>query len=371
MIATNISKFTCSVYRFVSPLVPETLKKCSIDEYFLQPAKALVSVDKKRFLLSGSGYMENIMDTYHFSCGPEKEVAVFEQMVKDLSLDQEGRGSLYVEPAVIIDNSDNNINSFSNMSSVVENVDTKLMGIYCIIQRGRGDIIAKKAIDAGASVPSIYYGVGGGIRDRMGLVRITIPAEKEMINIIVAEHDCAGMMNILIDAGNLDRPGMGFIFNYPINRAATDTKTHIGRSRSAASIGQIVKAIDEINGNTEWRRRVINPVLTMKERSFLNDLDNITLICDDTKAKEMLDIAMCAGATGATLSKCRRSVLSKESPNQNKKSVEMADMVISTSQKPEIIKSLVNGGFFSKDINGTIMIRKSTLAFSYTDNGKS
>mgnify|MGYP001159359261 FL=1 len=370
MIVRNISKFTCSVYRFVSPLVAETLKRCSIDEYFLQPAKALVSVDRRRFLLSGGGYMENIMDTYHFSCETEREVSVFEQIVKNLSLDQEGRGSIYVEPAIIVDNSDNIAENLGNCVLDVGNVATKLTGIYCIIQRGRGDIIAKTAIDTGTSVPAIYYGVGGGIRDRMGLIRITIPAEKEMANIIVTEHDCAGMMNILIDAGNLDRPGMGFILNYPVTRAVTDTRTYIGRSRSAASIGQIVKAIDGLEGNTEWRKRVINP-LNIKERNFLKNLDNITLICDDTKAKEMLDVAMCAGATGATLSKCRRNVLSKESGTQNKKSVEMADMVISTSQKSDIIQALINAGFFTSDINGTIMIRKSSLAFSYTDNGKS
>lgn len=371
MTARNISKFTCCVYRFVSPLVAETLRKCSIDEYFLQPAKALISIDRRRMLFSGSGYMENIMDTYHFSCETEREVYVFEQIVKDLSLDQEGRGSIYVEPAIIVDNSDNIAENLGNCVLDVGNVATKLTGIYCIIQRGRGDIIAKTAIDTGTSVPAIYYGVGGGIRDRMGLIRITIPAEKEMANIIVTEHDCAGMMNILIDAGNLDRPGMGFIFNYPVTRAVTDTRTYIGRSRSAASIGQIVKAIDGIKGNTEWRKRVINPLMSMKERNFLKDLDNITLICDDTKAKEMLDAAMCAGATGATLSKSRRNCLSSGNSNQNKKSVEMADMVISTSQRSEIIRSLISAGFFSSEINGKIMIRKSTLAFSYADNGKS
>lgn len=370
MNARNVSKFTCSVYRFVSPLVPETLKKCSISEYYLQSAKALVSVEKKRFLLSGSGYMENNMDTYHFVCDPEKEQNVFEQIVKDLSLDQEGRGSVYVEPAVIVDNSDNNADRFNNFSKNIRNVATKFMGIYCIIQRGRGDIIAKTAIGTGTSVPSIYYGIGGGIRDRMGLIRITIPAEKEMVNIIVAEHDCSEMMNILIDAGNLDRPGMGFIFNYPIIRAMTDTKTHIGRSMAAASIGQIVKAIDGLKGNTEWRKGVINPLLNSKKRKFLKNLDYITLICDDTKAKEILDVAMCAGASGATLSKSRRTVLSKENANHNKKSVEMADMVISKDQEQEIIQALINSGFFSNDINGKIMIRKSSLAFSYTDSGK-
>ena len=238
MTAKNISKFTCCVYRFVSPLVTETLRKCSIDEYFLQPAKALISIDRRRMLFSSGGYLENIMDTYHFSCEPERETAVFEQIVRELSLDQEGRGSLYVEPAVIIDSSDDLDTDLDKITRDALNINTNLMGIYCIIQRGRGNIIAKTAIDSGTSVPAIYYGVGGGIRDRMGLIRITIPAEKEMANIIVTEHDCVGMMNLLIDAGNLDRPGMGFIFNYPVTRAVTDTRTYIGKSRSAAKIGR-------------------------------------------------------------------------------------------------------------------------------------
>ncbi|MGI6394256.1 MAG: hypothetical protein ACOX2F_05945 [bacterium] len=370
MRTANISKFTCSVYRFISPLVGEALKKCNIDEYLHQPSRAVISIEKKRLLFSKRQYLENIMDTYHFSCEPEREEEVFNKMVSELSLNLEGRGSLYVEPAIVIDGLESKGKAASQSALTLKNTKTSLMGIYCIIQRGKGNSIAKAAIDAGTSAPSIFYGVGGGIRDRMGLIRITIPTEKEMVNIIVAEHDCPTMMNILVDAGNLSRPGMGFIFSYPVTRAATDTKTHIGRSRAAASVGQIVKAIDELKTNTEWRKRAINPLLSLKERSFLKNLENITLICDDTKAKEMLDKAMCAGATGATLSKSKRNVFSKKIDGHTARSVEMADMVIPSSLKTEIVQSLIDAGFFDEGVNGQIMIRKSPLAFSYIESLK-
>jgi len=298
-------------------------------------------------------------------CPTEREDEVFKYFVDNLALNQEGKGSIYVEPVKIIDSIDIDDLSCEKCDLEIIAKKTDIVGIYCIIQRGRGDIIAKSAIDSGAFVPSIFYGIGGGIRDRMGLIRITIPAEKEMVNIVVSDHDCTGIMNLLIDAGDLDRPGMGFIFSYPVTKAVMDTKSHIGSNKAPASLGQIVRAIDEIKGNTEWRKRVLDPD-TIKHRNFWENMDNLMLVCDDSNARDMLDVAMSAGAMGATISKCRKFASTDEKNSQSRTAIEISDMVIGVDQKKPIITALINAGFFSEKINGKIIIRKSGKAFTYT-----
>ncbi len=59
----------------------------------------------------------------------------------------------------------------------------ELKGITCIVQRGEGDRIAKISLNTGASVPITTHGTGSGVRDKLGLLRITIPPEKELINL--------------------------------------------------------------------------------------------------------------------------------------------------------------------------------------------
>ena len=362
---TNIAKFTCSVYKNVSPKVAEALKECGIDDYIVQRSSSIVSTDK-HWLFNRKGISENILETYHFYVPAEKEREVFDKIVYGADLSQEGRGSIFTEEAVLIEKSENNEN-FDGFDFPFEDTPSNYMGICAITQRGRGLALAKTAIDKGSCVPMISYGIGGGIRDRMGLIRITIPAEKETINIAVANHDAQGMMDLLIEGGHLDRPGMGFIFSYPINLATLDSKTFFGANRAAASMGQIISVIDSIQGGTEWRKRTLNAKNAV-ERVYFTNLENIMLICNDTQSKEMLDAAMSAGASGATISNCRE--MTKTNDGFAKKSMEISDMVIGTAQRKEILTALVKAGFFSDKTDGKIIVKKSGTAFSYTDKKK-
>lgn len=362
---TNIAKFTCSVYKNISPKIVEALKECGIDEYIFQRSSSIVSTDK-HWLFNRKGISENILETYHFYVPAAKEKEVFDKIVYGADLSQEGRGSIFTEPAVLIEKSENNEN-FDGFDFAFENLQANYMGICAITQRGRGLTLAKTAIDKGSSVPMISYGIGGGIRDRMGLIRITIPAEKETINIVVANHDTEGMMDLLIEGGHLDRPGMGFIFSYPVSMAVLDTKTFFGANRAAASMGQIISVIDSIQGSTEWRKRTLNAKNAV-ERTYFTNLENIMLICNDTQSKEMLDAAMSAGASGATISNCREMTKTKD--GFAKKSMEISDMVIGTAQRAKILTALVKAGFFSDKTSGKIIVKKSETAFSYTDKKK-
>lgn len=371
MKATNISKFTCSVYKFVSGKVWDTLKECGIEDCIIQRSRSVIATNKRKGLFDGD-IAELEIETYHFYTAPEEEEKVYSTIINNAGLNQEGRGSIFVEPAILIEK-DGIADNFDKLDLDIPDDPANFTGIYAITQRGRGNDLARTAIGNGTCVPYVFHGKGGGIRDRMGLIRITIPAEKEMLSIVVAEHNGLGMMNLLIDGGQLDRPGMGFIFTYPVKRALMDRKSS-STVKTAASIGQIVAAIDELKASTEWRKRSFVSH-DMTERRYFENMENIMLICDDTQAEDLLQTAMDAGASGATISNCRDFSLkeSKEGDQQSQKSqkaVEISDMVVGISQKRSIIKALLDKGFMGEGINGKIIIKKCIKAFSYTEKKK-
>lgn len=362
MKVTNVSKFTLAVYKFVTPAVLQALEQAGISDYIFQQGKG-VSLSEAHWFF-GNQVVENSLDTFHFICQPEREEQLFNELRQATGINQEGRGSIFVEPALVIESSESDDN-FEVLERRLHMPECQLRGIYAIIQRGRGMNLAKQAINNGSGVPAFYYGKGGGIRDRMGLVRITVPCEKEMINVVVAEHDCQGMMDELIDAGHLNRPGMGFIFSYPVTRADMDTQSYYGASRAAASMGQVVSAIDALQGSTEWRRRTLLGD-SEAERPYLHDLENIMIICNDTKANDLLHIAMGVGAPGATISNCRM-VHRDDLEGVTKRAIEISDMVVGCKVRPTILKALIEAGFFSSDIGGKIIIKRSCEAYTYIE----
>lgn len=93
--------------------------------------------------------------------------------------------------------------------------------ITCIVQRGLADDIVKAAQEAGAQGATIYYARGGGVRERLGILGLAVEVEKEVINIIVATDEVDRIFERMYIAGQLDTPGMGFMYVTPLEKAAT------------------------------------------------------------------------------------------------------------------------------------------------------
>jgi nitrogen regulatory protein PII len=93
--------------------------------------------------------------------------------------------------------------------------------ITCVVQRGAADKIVSAAQEAGAQGATIYYGRGVGIRERLGLLGLAIEAEKELINIIVADDQADRIFEKIYFAGELNVPGMGIMYITKLEKAAT------------------------------------------------------------------------------------------------------------------------------------------------------
>lgn len=93
--------------------------------------------------------------------------------------------------------------------------------ITCIVQSGLGDTIVQAAQDAGAQGATVFYAKGSGVRERLGILGVAVEVEKEVVNIVVSSEQLETVFNNIYLAGQLDTPGMGFMYVTPLEKAAT------------------------------------------------------------------------------------------------------------------------------------------------------
>jgi nitrogen regulatory protein P-II 1 len=93
--------------------------------------------------------------------------------------------------------------------------------ITCIVQRGMGDTIVQAAQEAGAQGATVFYAKGSGVRERLGILGVAVEVEKEVVNIVVSSEQLDTVFNNIYLAGQLDTPGMGFMYVTPLEKAAT------------------------------------------------------------------------------------------------------------------------------------------------------
>ena len=88
--------------------------------------------------------------------------------------------------------------------------------VTCVVQRGRGDTVAKAAMSAGATGATVYFARGMGHRERLGLLGLAIVPEKEVVLIVCHDHESRAILDAVTVAGKLDTPGMGIAYVVPI-----------------------------------------------------------------------------------------------------------------------------------------------------------
>ena len=98
---------------------------------------------------------------------------------------------------------------------------TDLSLVTCVVQKGLADPIVKAAREAGAQGATVYYARGTGVRERLGVLGVAVEADKEVINIAVANDQVDRILEVMYLTGRLDTPGMGFLYVTPLEKAAT------------------------------------------------------------------------------------------------------------------------------------------------------
>lgn len=364
----RISRITAFVNRNISKDILDSLKEVGVIDLYLAAARSLVIEERKGIyaLLPGRDLVDDPLDIISFIVDRKAETLILNLIIEKGQLTLPGRGSVYSEEVNLVMAhelcQENKPIPFTTEKTSFQ----KLTGICCIVQRGQGDIVARVALDTGICVPSVHFGIGTGVRDKLGLLRITIPAEKEVINIATSPYDAEVIMKMMIEVGKLDQPGKGFIYLYPLKQGIINMKVSRGEHRHAASIEQIVAAIDHIRGGAEWRRRTGSGEKTgKKNRNYLTDLADLTLLCDDGTGTDLVRVAMSAGAAGATIARLKHvrpqdSPLSEVSPAR-----EACSMIVSNDQVGDILNALKEAGAFTDNCHGQVQLRQVQKAFTY------
>lgn len=365
-----LSRITVFINRGISNNILNALREIGIVDLHMTTSRAPV-IDEKKGILSILPLRDLVYDPLNiisFIVDPEVDKAVLNLIAKKGPLDLPGRGSVYSEEINLVKAhglcQENKVQPFDTDKALIP--PQRLMGICCIVQRGQGDSVSRIALDTGICVPSIHFGIGTGVRDKMGILRITIPAEKEIIHIATSTYDSEVIMEMMIEEGKLDQPGKGFIYLFPLKRGIVNMKVTRGGRRHAASIEQIVAALDHIKGGAEWRRRSeIAEKKGAKKRVYLKGLLDLTLFCDSGTGEDLVKVAMSAGAPGATIARIKH-VSPPDSPqNEISPAREACSMIVSEAQVSNILKALEEAEAFTDRCHGQVELRKTPKAFTY------
>lgn len=361
-----LSKISLVINKQLSPYVIKALNNVGVNRLYTEAGRTSILKEKKGLtLLIDKINLEFIpIEIISFYIPKKQEEPMLYYLYSELDYKTPGRGTLIsqdilmVEPCVQCPEcTELNIPERQKAMFFRE-----IKGLCCILQRGEEDRIAKASLDMGTSVPITTYGEGSGVRDKLGLLRITISKEKALINLAVSNYDVDPVMELFISEGKLDEPGRGIAFIYDIKQGIIDTKITSGKSGQVASIEQVVYALDAIKGGMGWRKSKFDTE-SYKKRLFLNNLLEINLVCDEGMGTYLATTAMEHGAPGATIS--RTKYLSTVDNDVIPTAREICKMIISANNLPEVVASIDSAGGFSGKAHSFLYTIPVTKAFTY------
>lgn len=359
----------------INIILNKNLAKSVVDDlYALGIHQLFMEVGRSSLLNVNAGFT-NILKRHNLVSYPveilsflideENETAVLGYIAKKYDLRSPGKGTIYSQEIDVLHSHPeySGVQETHFKRKYTENFFHQLVGITCVVQRGEGDKISRISLNYGASVPATTHGEGSGVRDKLGLLRITIPPEKELINLVLSKHDTNPVMELYIEVGKLDEPGRGIAYVYPIKQGIVNTKISRSKTDQAASLEQMVSAIDALKGGMEWRKSSLEREAT-KHRDFLFDLTELNLICEEGKGTELTEAAMSSGAPGATICKIRFNSLD-EDLELRRHIREICKMIVPTAKVQAIAEELSATGCFEDDAKAMLYSLPVDKAFTY------
>lgn len=371
--AQDVVKITAKVNKAVSPGILDALKLGGLQDINIATGRTTVLKEPTGILskLSSDMALDSApADVLSFLIAPELETSVLGLIAEKGRLNEPGRGSVFSEDVSLIKAHNlcqgNRSGKFDAGDALTQE---GLMGICCIVQRDQGDDVARVALDTGTCVPTVTFGEGTGLRDKLGLLRITIPAEKEIINVVASAYDAESVMDMMIEVGKLDQVGKGFIYTYPVKSGVIDKKINYGMARHVASVEQIISAVDGLMGGMAWRRHGGSiqgeASVTEIKRTYLTDLVDLTLTCNEGQAEDLVQVAMDAGAAGATMSKQKHFSLNDQRAEHISPARETSSMIVAEAQIENIMQALEENGAFDNKAHGQVFTRPVPKACTY------
>jgi len=308
----RVSRITCIINHLLMDKVTDYLTKLGVDVYIENGRTVRERIKPRPFGLPGTitKLQSTPVNIFRFSVPRETSKQVVHSIINIAELNIPGRGTIFSQDLMEFSKEPPPINLEvlqSESSNIVEiNLLDELSYVICVLSiPGSSEGLARIALDLGICVPLITSGSGNDIRDQLGLIRITISPEKEIVHIVMPEQDSNSIIRLLAEQAKLDQPGRGFIYQTPIGIGLIDTRMKIGGQNYAASIEQIIAAIDSLKSGTNWRKRLDTDENEKSgNKSFLpQDNCEISIISDEDRIDKLREACLTVGATGATTSR--------------------------------------------------------------------
>ncbi len=374
------SKITCIADVRISERIEAEVDRMGLLETYSERGKQVALKARSAWLpfARRSTMLESPAEVFRFYVPREYERAAMVRLAGAADLFLPGRGSVCAQDVVLM-GEDLHFWEDSNLCSEPPDwvLESRLQTapydmIFCIVQRGRGEELARTILDMGLGVPVISYGEGMGLRDRLGLLRITIPQEKELFRFLVPSNDSDLVVDVAVRTAGLNQAGQGFLSRTPVRALAVNTQMNLDRRRHVASMEQVISTLDQLRGSTDWRR--ISAAARRHHAARPPEhggMVRFSLVCESGTGGPAVQAAMEAGASGATLSRLsRRMKKTLDSPGLEEAALascarECCELIVTRAVALRLEEAVIKSGLFEKPANGFIEIASVQDAVTY------
>jgi hypothetical protein len=359
----NFSTIFCVADVNITELIDEALADLALPEVFVQRAKQMFLVDKRGFL--GLRPVTKLGETralfYRFYVPARFEQGVMRRIVEATDLRIGGRGCIFSRRGVVLRGTPLHFDE-EKLETLCGSGDAAPEEAYalicCTVPRGLGEALSASVLELGVCVPMVFFGSGMGLRDKLGLLRITIPIEKEIIWFLVPRSDTELVEKTLIPRAHLDVPGHGFLYKFYVHAPVVNLRVRQDKRVHAATMEQVIAALDEVRGSSDWRRlsrKTVEASAGGKDKK--SEMRGLFFIGEEEEVEIFRKTAMANGARGATLNHLEMYSYSDTAQEQTKESHfrEFCDIIIPAEIEENIITHIKETGLL--DAERTCMLK--------------
>lgn len=371
MTGAEFSKITCIADAEVAPLVDRVLEDLSIPEVFIQRSRQGALVERTGLfgMRPRTVLEERRSQLYRLYVPRGFEEGVMGRISDFADLTMPGRGSVFCEEVRLFRAEVPGLD-YSRLEELVarggRSAAPRHELLCCIVRRGMAEPLIRTILEMGLAVPTVSFGIGMGLRNKLGLLRITIPVDKEVVYLLVSAHDADLLEGVAVNVARLDRPGQGFIYRTAVRAGAVNLRVRVGTRRYAATMEQVISALDDMRGSSEWRRVSPSHRSPRPAADSPKGLVCLSLTDEEGALGEYVRAAMDAGAGGATLLPLEYRDCGEDAPTRFPSHArETCDLIIESSIVETVLSAIQGRGLLSEGSLGIAELSSVRRAVTY------
>ena len=303
---TDFSCILCVADINITKALDECLSELKLPEVYIQRAKQMSLVDKTGLLglRPATKLEESRALIYRIFIPSEFEKGIANRIIDATDMKMGGRGCILIQRighhrGTPFSYDLEKLKMLCGNKGKLRHEEHCLLS--CIVPRGEANSLTRAILDMGLCVPVVFYGTGVGLRDKLGLMRITVPIEKEIIWFIIPHSEVQLVEKIIIPLARLDVPGRGFLYKFPVFAPVINLRIRHGKRVHAASMEQVITALDEVRGSSDWRRLGTKKTGLGDDKEKILHCKGLFFIGEDEEVETFRRTAIESGARGATL----------------------------------------------------------------------